>query len=155
MFTEVTIYKYAKITLVLNEDTYSWLVNSGTYYGLALSASNLGGNPYYNYLISAAVEIPAYAFNLLVLNQPRVGRRLALAGCMLFAGVVLTITIFVPRDQTALLVCYELLYSESCTALHRSPCPCWASWPSPAATERCTSSVQSSTPLWSGNGLVM
>ena len=23
-----------------------------------LSASNLGGNPYYNYLISAAVEIP-------------------------------------------------------------------------------------------------
>ena len=28
-----------------------WMVNSGTYYGLALSASNLGGNPYYNYLI--------------------------------------------------------------------------------------------------------
>ncbi len=26
------------------------MVNSGTYYGLSLSASNLGGNPYYNYL---------------------------------------------------------------------------------------------------------
>ena len=50
---------------------FNWMVNSGTYYGLALSASNLGGNPYYNYLISAAVEIPAYAFNLLVLNNPR------------------------------------------------------------------------------------
>jgi hypothetical protein len=27
------------------------MVNSGTYYGLSLSASNLRGNPYYNYLI--------------------------------------------------------------------------------------------------------
>ncbi len=27
------------------------MVNSGTYYGLSLSASNLGGNPFYNYLI--------------------------------------------------------------------------------------------------------
>lgn len=78
---------------------FLWMVNSGTYYGLALSASNLGGNPYYNYLISAAVEIPAYAFNLAVLNHPRVGRRVALSGCMLFAGLVLAVTIFVPTDQ--------------------------------------------------------
>ncbi len=28
------------------------MVNSGTYYGLSLSASNLGGNPYYNYSTS-------------------------------------------------------------------------------------------------------
>merc|ERR1719278_135154 len=88
---------------------FCWMVNSGTYYGLALSASNLGGNPYYNYLISAAVEIPAYAFNLLVLNNPRVGRRLALSGCMLFAGLVLTITIFIPRDQTWLLITLSML----------------------------------------------
>merc|ERR1711923_443659 len=73
---------------------FNWFVCSGTYYGLSLSASNLGGNPYINFLIYAAVEIPAYAFNLVVLNNPRVGRRLALSGCMLFAGVVLTITIF-------------------------------------------------------------
>jgi OCT family organic cation transporter-like MFS transporter 4/5 len=25
---------------------YNWFVNSGTYYGLSLSASDLGGNPY-------------------------------------------------------------------------------------------------------------
>ena len=73
------------------------MVNSGTYYGLSLSASNLGGNPYYNYLISAAVEIPAYAFNLLVLDRPWMGRRRALSGCMLFAGLVLVLTIFVPK----------------------------------------------------------
>ncbi len=27
------------------------MVNSGTYYGLSVSASNLDGNPYYNYII--------------------------------------------------------------------------------------------------------
>merc|ERR1712218_91623 len=88
---------------------FNWMVNSGTYYGLALSASNLGGNPYYNYLISAAVEIPAYAFNLWVLNNPRVGRRLAMSGCMLVAGAVLTVTIFIPREQVALLVTLSML----------------------------------------------
>ena len=54
---------------------FLWFVNSGTYYGLSLGASNLGGNPYINFLISAAVEIPAYALNLLLLNNPKVGRR--------------------------------------------------------------------------------
>ena len=48
---------------------YLWFVNSGTYYGLSLVASNLGGNPYLNFLISAAVEIPAYAINLIFLTK--------------------------------------------------------------------------------------
>ncbi len=82
------------------------MVNSGTYYGLSLSASNLGGNPYYNYLISAGVEIPAYAFNLLVLDRPWMGRRRALAGCMLFAGLVLVVTIFVPKVSAKILILY-------------------------------------------------
>ena len=62
-------------TLIL---CFNWLVNSGTYYGLSLSASNLGGNPYLNFLIAAAVEIPAYGMNLFLLNNPRVGRKKAL-----------------------------------------------------------------------------
>jgi OCT family organic cation transporter-like MFS transporter 4/5 len=93
------LFRHRQICLQTLNICFLWMVNSGTYYGLALSASNLGGNPYYNYLISAAVEIPAYAFNLAVLNHPRVGRRLALSGCMLFAGLVLTVTIFIPKDQ--------------------------------------------------------
>ena len=103
------LFRHKRLCLRTLNLCFNWMVNSGTYYGLALSASNLGGNPYYNYLISAAVEIPAYAFNLWVLNNPRVGRRLALSGCMLFAGLVLTVTIFIPRDQTALLVTLSML----------------------------------------------
>lgn len=103
------LFRHRRICFRTLNLCFSWMVNSGTYYGLALSASNLGGNPYYNYFISAAVEIPAYAFNLLVLNHPRVGRRLALSGCMLFAGLVLTITIFIPKDQTMWLITLSML----------------------------------------------
>ena len=48
---------------------FNWLVISGSYYGLALSASSLGGNPYYSYAAAAVVEIPAYIFNLLGMSQ--------------------------------------------------------------------------------------
>lgn len=105
----VDLFRHKRLCLRTLNLCFNWMVNSGTYYGLALSASNLGGNPYYNYLISAAVEIPAYAFNLWVLNNPRVGRRLALSGCMLFAGLVLTVTIFIPRDHVTLLVTLSML----------------------------------------------
>jgi OCT family organic cation transporter-like MFS transporter 4/5 len=88
---------------------FLWFVNSGTYYGLSLGASNLGGNPYINFLISAAVEIPAYACNLVLLNNPKVGRRLALCGFMLIAGLALTITIFVPRNMTPLLITLSMI----------------------------------------------
>jgi len=103
------LFRHRRICFRTLNLCFLWMVNSGTYYGLALSASNLGGNPYYNYLISAAVEIPAYAFNLLVLNHPRIGRRLALAGCMLFAGLVLAITIFIDKSQTTLLITLSML----------------------------------------------
>ncbi len=50
---------------------FNWFVNSGAYYGLSLSASSLGGggSPYFKFFLSAAVEIPAYAINLLLLNN--------------------------------------------------------------------------------------
>lgn len=48
---------------------YLRFVNSGVYYGLSLNTSNLGGNDYLNFLISGAVEIPAYAFLLFSLNR--------------------------------------------------------------------------------------
>ena len=65
------LFKHKRLCLRTLNLCFNWMVNIGTYYGLSLSASNLGGNPYYNYLISATVELPAYVFNLAVLNNPR------------------------------------------------------------------------------------
>ena len=104
---------YKSLTLFFN-----WFVISGTYYGLSLSASNLGGNPYINFFISAAVEIPAYAINLLILNKPKIGRRLALCFPLLVAGLVLTITIFVPKEYTAILITLSMLGKLAITSAY-------------------------------------
>ncbi|EDW67543.1 organic cation transporter-like protein [Drosophila virilis] len=76
---------------------FDWLVCTGVYYGLSWSTNNLGGNVLLNFVISGAVEIPAYCFLLLTLN--RWGRRSILCGCMLVAGVSLLLTIIVPQDM--------------------------------------------------------
>lgn len=97
---------------------FNWFVCSGTYYGLSLSASNLGGNPYINFFISAAVEIPAYAINLMILNKPKIGRRLALCLPLMVAGLALTITIFVPKDQTGLLITLSMVGKLAITSAY-------------------------------------
>ena len=55
------------------------------------------------------MEIPAYGLNLLILNNPKIGRKKALCGFMLFAGFVLTITIFVPKEMSIVLITLSML----------------------------------------------
>lgn len=81
---------------------FSWFVNSGTYYGLSWNTNNLGGNDLLNFVISGAVEIPAYSFLLVTLN--RWGRRNILCGCMLVAGTMLLLTMVVPNEHNWLVV---------------------------------------------------
>ncbi|XP_055907603.1 organic cation transporter protein-like [Eupeodes corollae] len=81
---------------------FDWFVNSGTYYGLSWNTSNLGGNVLLNFVISGAVEIPAYTFLIFTLN--RWGRRSILCGCMLTAGTALLLTVFVPDDMNWLII---------------------------------------------------
>lgn len=76
---------------------FNRFVNSGTYYGLSWIVSDLGGNEYVNFVIGGLVEIPAYTFLLLTLN--RWGRKVILCGCMLFAGVALLLTLFMPAGK--------------------------------------------------------
>ena len=48
-------------------------------------------------------HFPAFGINLFMLDSPRVGRRLALSGCMLIAGVVLVLSPLIPSDQVSFL----------------------------------------------------
>lgn len=75
---------------------FDWFGNSATYYGLSWNTSNLGGNDLINFLISGAVEIPAYTFLLFTLNTW--GRKNILCGCMVTAGIALLLTMAVPDD---------------------------------------------------------
>ncbi|XP_043071000.1 organic cation transporter-like protein [Drosophila grimshawi] len=86
---------------------FDWLVCTGVYYGLSWSPNNLGGNVLLNFVISGAVEIPAYCFLLLTLN--RWGRRSILCGCMLLAGISLLATILVPVKMQWLMITFAML----------------------------------------------
>ncbi|XP_063223494.1 organic cation transporter protein-like isoform X2 [Bacillus rossius redtenbacheri] len=93
---------------------FCWFVNSGTYYGLSWNTSNLGGNEYINFIISAAVEFPAFFFLLLTLN--RWGRKSILCGCMLTGGVVLMLTLLVPSGMNWLVVTLAMAGKMGITA---------------------------------------
>jgi len=91
-----------------------WLVTSGVYYGLSWNTNNLGANVLLNFLISGAVEIPAYIFLLLTLN--RWGRRSILCGCLVLAGVSLLATGIIPEKMNTLIVACAMLGKLAITA---------------------------------------
>jgi len=93
---------------------FDWFVNTGTYYGLSWNTNNLGGNPLLNFVISGAVEIPAYVFLLLTLN--RWGRKTILCGCMLFGGTMLILTMFVPENHNWIIIVLAMIGKLAITA---------------------------------------
>ncbi|KAJ3635265.1 hypothetical protein MTP99_008185 [Tenebrio molitor] len=93
---------------------FDWFANNITYYGLSWNTNNLGGNPYINFVISGAVEIPAYTFLLLTLN--RWGRKFVMCGCMITAGLALLLTMAVPDDLQWLTVTLAMIGKLAITA---------------------------------------
>ncbi|KAH8363040.1 hypothetical protein KR084_004647 [Drosophila pseudotakahashii] len=91
-----------------------WLVTSGVYYGLSWNTNNLGGNVLLNFLISGAVEIPAYIFLLLTLN--RWGRRSILCGCLVMAGLSLLATVIIPEEMHTLIIVCAMMGKLAITA---------------------------------------
>lgn len=91
-----------------------WFVNSATYYGLSWNTSDLGGNDLVNFIISGAVEFPAYTFLLFTLN--RWGRRNILCGCMLVGGSVLLMTVAIPENHNYIVVILAMLGKMAITA---------------------------------------
>lgn len=93
---------------------FDWFVNSATYYGLSWNTNNLGGNDLLNFVISGAVEFPAYTFLLFTLNKW--GRRNILCACMLVAGLMLILTVIIPEEQSFLVVILAMLGKTAITA---------------------------------------
>ncbi|XP_066254565.1 organic cation transporter protein-like [Euwallacea similis] len=93
---------------------FDWFANNITYYGLSWNTNNLGGDPYLNFVISGAVEIPAYIFLLLTLNKW--GRKNVMSGCMIFAGTALLLTMIVPQNLQWLIVTLAMLGKLAITA---------------------------------------
>ena len=71
-----------KATIVLY---FTWFVCTFAYYGFSLNTNNLGGDPFINFLISSAVEFPAYAASMLFIK--RFGRRKPLILLLIIGGI--------------------------------------------------------------------
>lgn len=93
---------------------FNWFVISGAYYGLSWSTNNLGGNKLLNFVISGVVEFPACFFLILTLN--RWGRKIIVAGSMVFGGAMLLFSLVIPASQNWLIVGLTMLGKMSITA---------------------------------------
>lgn len=94
---------------------FDWFVISGAYYGLSWSTgSSLSGDPILNHVLSGAVEVPGYIFLLLTLN--RFGRKIILAGNLIFAGSTLLLSLLVPANINWLVLTLTMLGKMSITA---------------------------------------
>lgn len=100
--TFLDLFRFPRLRLRTLNIFFNWMVNSGVYYGLSLNTSNLGGNPYLNFVISGAVELPGLALATILLD--RVGRRIPLSAFLGLGGLCLVSTIFIPKEMSWLLI---------------------------------------------------
>lgn len=73
-------------------------MTSGTYYGLSWNTSNLGGNNYVNFIIVAAIEVPAHMLQFFMLD--RWGRKPVVCVSMLLAGTSLICTLCISTGES-------------------------------------------------------
>lgn len=83
---------------------FNWAANAMVYYGLSLSASNLGDSIsiYSSFVLLAIVEIP-FVLAITVIME-KWGRRLPLAGSMIAAGILCLIPMFLAPHSKAIVV---------------------------------------------------
>lgn len=103
------------VLMLTSIQVYSWFVNSATYYGLTMAASDLGGDVYISTALSGLIEIPSCLIAVSVID--RLGRRLTLCGFMLLGGATCLSIQMIPQTYvkviTSLALCGKLSIAAS------------------------------------------
>ncbi|XP_078604963.1 organic cation transporter protein-like [Branchiostoma floridae x Branchiostoma japonicum] len=83
-FTMIDLFRTPRMRLITLAVCFTWIFVSGVYYGLIVGTTDLAGDPYVNFALSAVLEI-----GLTILGwaaNERWGRKPVIAGSALFAG---------------------------------------------------------------------
>ncbi|XP_035218747.1 organic cation transporter protein-like isoform X2 [Stegodyphus dumicola] len=86
---------------------YLWIVNAFMYYGLSYNTNDLAGNPYLNFFLAGALEIPAYAS--VFFGIKKWGRRPTLTFFMLVGGCACAAIIAVPESISWLSTAFAMI----------------------------------------------
>ncbi|KAG1714395.1 Organic cation transporter protein [Nymphon striatum] len=105
-YTTVDLLKYPSLRKKTFNMFYCWVVNAFVYYGISFNTNDLGGNPFINFLISSAVEIPAYIGAAIAVRY--FGRRVPLTVVMIIAGLACATPIFIPSDMSTLSLVFTM-----------------------------------------------
>ncbi|XP_063073409.1 solute carrier family 22 member 4-like isoform X2 [Engraulis encrasicolus] len=91
-----------------------WMVITLAYFALLLNTTNLNGNRYFNFFLSAVVGIPAYTVAMLLLRS--CSRRFCQSSTLILGGGIILFIQLVPRDMPELAVCLEMVGKFGITA---------------------------------------
>ncbi|XP_041857949.1 solute carrier family 22 member 4-like [Melanotaenia boesemani] len=84
-----------------------WFSTSVSYFGLSFNTSSLSGNPYFNYFLLSAVEIPAYLISWMA--ACRLSRRLSFISFSLLGAVALLLIQITLNSQPGITMALVLL----------------------------------------------
>ncbi|XP_071840714.1 solute carrier family 22 member 13-like [Apostichopus japonicus] len=82
------------IVLIVVNMSFNWMVQNLVFYGLSLSTSSLGIDPYLSFIFSGFVEIPAYICCIFVAQWS--GRKVSTVVTMLLGGLCCCSTALIP-----------------------------------------------------------
>ncbi|KYN11533.1 Solute carrier family 22 member 21, partial [Trachymyrmex cornetzi] len=77
--------------------SFCWLTNTFVYYGLSLNSVAFAGDKYINFVLVAAVEIPAYCLAWVLTDH--IGRKPTLSGSFLLSGAFCLAIQFIPAGS--------------------------------------------------------
>lgn len=95
-YTYLDLFKSRKMFITTSVLCWIWITCALLYFAIALASSNLGGDMYQAFGLTAVADLPSYFVALFACNI--LGRKNTVLGSTLFAGIFIGCAAFVPQS---------------------------------------------------------
>ncbi|XP_052828480.1 organic cation transporter protein [Octopus bimaculoides] len=115
-YTCIDLIKKPYLAFISFNVWFNWFANSMLYYGVALNAVDMAGDPYINFLIMAVVEIPACLVCMWFFHC--FGHRKPISFFMVFGGINCIISNFIGKGSVWIPLLFAVLGKFGATAAY-------------------------------------